>query len=170
VVPHGVLFRGAIEGKIRQQLIEENLLDCVIGLPEKLFYASAVATAILIFRSKRECDDILFVDARRLFQSGKHHNVFRQQDINEIYAACTARKNISQLAYLASKEEVRNNDFNLNIPRYINTFQQSEIMDLYALMEERQYIQAELAELENKLSLTLKEICDRDNQHEVHDV
>ena len=170
VVPHGVLFRGAIEKKIRQQLIKENLLESVIGLPEKLFYGTAVAAAILVFRRKRTRDDILFIDARQLYQSGKHHNCLRPQDIDQIYAACTARQSVKQFAYLASAAEVANNEYNLNISRYVNVYDQVEPLDLQLLIKQRQKIQAELLVVETKLLGLLKQLSDNDLASEVHDV
>lgn len=117
VVPHGVLFRGAAEGKIRQKLIEENLLDVVIGLPEKLFYGTGIPATILVLRKKKVDDKVLFIDASRDYQDGKNQNVLRSQDLDRIEQTVRARLNVDKYAYLASPAEIAENDFNLNILR-----------------------------------------------------
>lgn len=158
VVPHGVLFRGAAEGKIRQKLIEENLLDIVIGLPEKLFYGTGIPAAILVLRKKKADDKVLFIDASRDFQDGKNQNILRQQDLDRIEQTVCARQNVDKYAYLASPAEIAKNDFNLNIPRYVDTFEEAEVIDLKAVRAERLKLKAELAELEEKMAGYLKEL------------
>ncbi|MGD8590334.1 MAG: type I restriction-modification system subunit M [Chromatiales bacterium] len=172
VVPHGVLFRGSSEGKIRKQLIEENLLDTVIGLPEKLFYGTGIPAAILIFRKNKQgstareggsggnagANSVLFIDASREYQDGKNQNHLTDAHIEKIVATCAARKNVDKYAYLADLDEIRENDFNLNIPRYVDTFEEEEEIDLVAVREERVKLKAKLAELEKEMDGYLKEL------------
>ena len=158
VVPHGVLFRGAAEGKIRRKLIEENLLDVVIGLPEKLFYGTGIPAAVLVFRKRKTDDKVLFIDASRDFNAGKNQNVLRPQDLQHIVATATQRQSVGKYAYLASPAEIAENDFNLNIPRYVDTFEEQEEIDLMAVRREREQLKAELAVLEEKMAGYLKEL------------
>ncbi len=158
VVPHGVLFRGAAEGKIRQKLIEENLLDVVIGLPEKLFYGTGIPAAILVLRKKKSDDKVLFIDASRAYQDGKNQNLLRASDLDTIVATVQARQNVAKYAHLASPQEIAGNDFNLNIPRYVDTFEEAESIDLMAVRAERLALKAELAGLEEKMAGYLKEL------------
>ena len=122
VVPHGVLFRGAAEGRIRQKLIEENLLDVVIGLPEKLFYGTGIPAAVLVLRKHKTDDKVLFIDASRDFEAGKNQNVLREADLQHILDTAAARQPVARYAHLATPAEIAENDFNLNIPRYVDTF------------------------------------------------
>jgi type I restriction enzyme M protein len=158
VVPHGVLFRGAAEGKIRRKLIEENLLDVVIGLPEKLFYGTGIPAAVLVFRKKKADDKVLFIDASRSFEAGKNQNFLREPDLQRILAAASARQSVDKYAYLASPAEIAENDFNLNIPRYVDTFEEEEEIDLMAVRREREQLKAELARLEEQMAGYLKEL------------
>jgi type I restriction enzyme M protein len=158
VVPHGVLFRGAAEGRIRKQLIDENLLDVVIGLPEKLFYGTGIPAAILVFRKKKQDENVLFVDASRNYQDGKNQNYLRESDLQRILDTVKARKNVDKYAYLARPKEIADNDYNLNIPRYVDTFEEEEEIDLMAVRKERQQLKAELAKLEEQMAVYLKEL------------
>ena len=158
VAPHGVLFRGSSEGKIRQKLVEEGMLDTVIGLPEKLFYGTGIPAAILIFKKKKVDDNVLFIDASREFVSGKNQNQLSADNIKKIYDTYKARQSVDKYAYLASVEELAENDYNLNIPRYVDTFEEEEEIDLMAVRTEREALKAELAELEEKMDGYLKEL------------
>ena len=158
VVPHGVLFRGSSEGKIRKQLIEENKLDAVIGLPEKLFYGTGIPAAILIFKVKKDTDTVLFIDASREYKSGKNQNLLTEENINKVVETYRARETVDKYAYVASIEEIQENDFNLNIPRYVDTFEEEEEIDLMAVRAERQKLQKELSELEVEMEKYLEEL------------
>ena len=158
VVPHGVLFRGAAEGKIRKQLIDENLLDAVIGLPEKLFYGTGIQAAVLIFRRSKTDKNVLFIDASRAFREGKNQNQLTEENVNNIVSAYKARKDAKKYAHLANIEEIRENDYSLNIPRYVDTFEAEEQIDLKALLTERQKLKAELVQLEAQMDGYLKEL------------
>ncbi len=197
VVPHGVLFRGAAEGKIRTKLIEENLLDAVIGLPEKLFYGTGIPAAVLIFKKKKTDDKVLFIDASREFKAGKNQNLLMPENIDKIVTVyrkfcdptltlplpgegtftALADENKEQLApppdkgeagrgfilvdkyaYVATLDEIKENDFNLNIPRYVDTFEEEEEIDLMAVRQEREKLKSKLAELEVEMDGYLKEL------------
>jgi len=158
VVPHGVLFRASSEGKIRKQLIEENLLDTVIGLPEKLFFGTGIPAAILIFKKHKDNKEVLFIDASRKFKSGKNQNQLTEENIQKIVDTYKARKTTDKYSYLATLEEIKENDYNLNIPRYVDTFEEEEEIDLMAVRAERLELQKELAELEEEMAGYLKEL------------
>ena len=158
VVPNGVLFRGAAEGMIRRQLIEENLLDCVIGLPEKLFYGTGISAAILLFRRQKTDDNILFIDASNQFQDGKNQNQLRPEDLQRVLDTCRARQNVDGYAYLASAEDVLKNEFNLNISRYVHTTQAKSEVDFFSLRQEREEIKRQLANLEEEMDQHLRQL------------
>ncbi|WP_284126590.1 type I restriction-modification system subunit M [Parerythrobacter aestuarii] len=158
VAPHGVLFRGSSEGKIRQKLIEENLLEAVIGLPEKLFYGTGIPACILIFRKTKSDDKVLFIDASREFKSGKNQNQIEEEHIAKIVETYRKRETVDKYSYLATPEEIAENDYNLNIPRYVDTFEEEEEIDLVAVRAERLKLKAELAKLEDKMDVYLKEL------------
>jgi type I restriction enzyme M protein len=158
VVPHGVLFRASSEGKIRQQLIEENLLDAVIGLPANLFYGTGIPAAVLVFKRNKTDSNVLFIDASRDYQNDKNQNRLRQTDINKIVATYQARESVDKYAYLASFEEIKDNDFNLNIPRYVDTFEEEAEIDIEALQVEISQIETELNEVKQKMAEYLMEL------------
>lgn len=158
VVPHGVLFRGSSEGKIRQQLIDENLLDAVIGLPEKLFYGTGIPAAILIFKKQKVDDNVLFIDASREFKTGKNQNLLSADNIAKIVATYRNGGNVDKYAYLASLKEIKENDYNLNIPRYVDTFEEEAEIDLLAVRAEREQLKTQLAALEIEMANYLEEL------------
>ncbi len=158
VVPHGVLFRGSSEGRIRQKLIEENLLEAVIGLPEKLFYGTGIPAAILVFKKTKSDKKVLFIDASREFKAGKNQNLLTQDNIDKILATYTTRQSVDKYAYLATLDEIKENDFNLNIPRYVDTFEEEEEIDLMAVRAEREQLKQQLVSLEQQMEGYLKEL------------
>ncbi|GAB01440.1 MULTISPECIES: type I restriction-modification system subunit M [Acinetobacter] len=158
VVPHGVLFRGSSEGKIREKLINENLLDAVIGLPEKLFYGTGIPAAILIFKKQKYDNSVLFIDASREFKSGKNQNNLTEDNITKIIATYRARESADKYAYLATLQEIKDNDYNLNIPRYVDTFEEEAEIDLVAVSAEREQLKTQLAELEVQMAKYLEEL------------
>lgn len=158
VVPHGVLFRGSSEGKIRQKLIDENLLDAVIGLPEKLFYGTGIPAAILIFKKQKVDDEVLFIDASRECKAGKNQNQLSEENIRKIVKTYREGDNVEKYAYLASLKEIQDNDYNLNIPRYVDTFEEEDEIDFLAVHVERQQLKVELAKLEAEVAGYLKEL------------
>lgn len=158
VVPHGVLFRGASEGEIRRKLIEENLLDAVIGLPEKLFFGTGIPAAILVFRKKKPDDTVLFIDASRDYQEDTNQNRLGEEQLLSIFAAFDDRVSIDGYAHLATAQELADNDFNLNIPRYVDTFEEAEEIDLMRVRAERLKLKKEMAELEATMEAYLREL------------
>ena len=158
VVPHGVLFRGAAEGKIRTKLIEENLLDAVIGLPEKLFFGTGIPAAILIFKKHKDTNDVLFIDASSEFQSGKNQNKLTEEHLQKIVDTYFNREVVEKYSFLANLDEIKENDYNLNIPRYVDTFEEEAEIDLVAVRNERLALQNQLSQLETKMEGYLKEL------------
>ncbi len=158
VVPHGVLFRASTEGKIRTKLIDENLLDAVIGLPEKLFFGTGIPAAILLFKKQKTDDKVLFIDASREFKNGKNQNQLTPENIQKIIDVYKARETTDKYSYLATLDEIKENDYNLNIPRYVDTFEEEEEIDLVAVRKERLALQKELSDLEEEMAGYLKEL------------
>ncbi|MBU41590.1 MAG: type I restriction-modification system subunit M [Spirochaetaceae bacterium] len=158
IAPHGVLFRGSSEGKIRQAFIEENLLDTVIGLPPNLFYGTGIPACILVFKKGRKKKDVLFIDASREFEQGKNQNRLREKDLKKILDTYTKRKSVDKYAYVASISEIEENEYNLNIPRYVDTFEEEEEIDIKAVQKEIESIDKELATVEQEMSGYLKEL------------
>jgi len=158
VVPHGVLFRGSSEGKIRQQLIEENLLDAVIGLPSNLFFGTGIPAAILIFKQNKIDNSVVFIDASRDFGDIKTQSNLREHDIKNIVAAYKKRESMNKYAYLASFDEIKENDFNLNIPRYVDTFEEEEQIDIEEVQSKIDLLEEELAGIKNNMRGFLQEL------------
>ena len=158
ILPHGVLFRGASEGKIRTKLIEENLLDAVIGLPANLFFGTSIPACILIFKKNRTHNDILFIDASREYEKGKNQNNLTDEHIAKIVETYKSRSEIQKYSHVATLEEIQENDYNLNIPRYVDTFEEEEIIDLDATKTNIVTIENELIEIKSKMSGYLQEL------------
>lgn len=160
VLPHGVLFRGASEGKIRQQIVEFNLLDAVIGLPANLFYGTGIPACILIFKKNRTQRDVLFIDASGdgNFEKGKNQNILRDSDIQKIVAAYQARKDVDKYCHVAEFDEIKGNDFNLNIPRYVDTFEEEELVDIDEIKRNIAQIDAELKAAQEQMDKYMKEL------------
>jgi type I restriction enzyme M protein len=158
VVPNGVLFRGAAEGRIRQQLIEENLLDAVIGLPANLFFGTGIPAAVLLFKRNKADNKVLFIDASREYQSDKNQNRLRQTDIDKILTTYQARISVDKYAYLADFNELKENDFNLNIPRYVDTFEEEQEIDINAVQAEISQLERELESVKLEMNGYLREL------------
>jgi type I restriction enzyme M protein len=165
IVPHGVLFRGGSEGQIRKALIEENLLDAVIGLPSNLFTTTGIPVAILVFDRSREQGgvnekrkDVLFIDASKEFTPGKTQNLLEEGHITKIVDLYRARKTIDKVTHLATPKEIEGHDFNLNIPRYVDTFEPEEEVDVAALQKEINTLESELADVRTRMSRYLREL------------
>lgn len=146
VLPHGVLFRGAAEGHIRQYLIEDrNYLDAVIGLPANIFYGTSIPTCILVFKKCRaHPEDILFIDASNDFEKSKNQNRLREEDIHKIVSTYHNRETIVKYSYVAPLAEIKENDYNLNIPRYVDTFEEEEPIDLAEVTKQIKLIDEEM--------------------------
>lgn len=165
IAPHGVLFRGGAEGRIRQRLIEENLLDAVVGLPANLFPTTSIAVSILVFDRTRERGginehrrDVIFIDASRDYQPGKKRNSLLEEHIEKIVSTYKARQDVEKYAHVASLEEIRENDFNLNIPRYVDTFEEEEEIDIKALQNDIEQIESELVQVRARMDDYLREM------------
>lgn len=158
IVPHGVLFRGSSEGAIRQKLIDENLLDAVIGLPANLFFGTGIPAAILIFKRHKIDDSVLFIDASRNFEPGTNQNRLRPEDIARILATYHARQTVEKYAYCASHAEIAENDYNLNIPRYVDTFEQEDVIDLKSVQAEIKTLKVQLGDVEARMADYLREL------------
>ncbi len=158
VVPHGVLFRGGAEGKIRQKFIEENLLDAVIGLPVNLFFGTPIPAAILLFKRNRPDRRVLFIDASREFQLGTNQNYLRPQDLEKILEIYRTRKMVDKYAYLSDFDELKENEFNLNIPRYVDTFEPEPLVDISTANAEIKKIKFDLEIVEEKIANYLQEL------------
>ena len=165
VAPHGVLFRGAAEGRIRQRVIEENLLDAVIGLPENLFYGTPIPACILVFKKNRPTTDILFIDASKKDENGnlryikaKNQTELGKKHIEDIISAYINRADVEKFAHVASLDEVRSNEYNLNIPRYVDTFEEEAPIDLAQVQENIARLKEEIAAAEAQMDAYLKEL------------
>ncbi|ELR72585.1 Type I restriction-modification system, DNA-methyltransferase subunit M [Fulvivirga imtechensis AK7] len=158
IVPHGVLFRGSAEGKIRQALIEENLLEAVVGLPTNLFFGTGIPAAILIFNKAKQHKDVLFIDASKDYQEGKKQNKLRNEDIQRIVSTYQAFDTVDKYAYRADLKEIKENDYNLNIPRYVDTFEEEEPVDIQAVQKEIEQLEGELVVVRKEMDKYLKEL------------
>jgi type I restriction enzyme M protein len=158
VVPHGVLFRAGSEGLIRQRFMEENLLDGVIGLPSNLFFGVGIPAALMIFRRNKTDRNVLFIDASRDYAEGKNQNRLRVEDLDKVVATWSARASVSSYAHLATPEELAENEFNLNIPLYVDTFEEETPTDLAAVEAEIARLESELGATRVKLATLLKEL------------
>jgi len=160
VMPHGVLFRGAAEGHIREYLIKEkNYLDAVIGLPANLFYGTSIPASILVFKKCRtNPEDILFIDASQHFEKGKNQNKLREEDIAKIIEIYKDRKTEDKYSYVAMLDEVAENDYNLNIPRYVDTFEEEEEIDLAEVAQKIKNIDTEMVDIDKKIAEYCKEL------------
>jgi len=154
VLPHGVLFRGAAEGKIRKYIIQEqNFLDTVIGLPANLFYGTSIPACILVFKRCRVHDEnILFIDASQEFEKIGNQNALADEHVDKILNAVQRRENIDKYAYVASLAEIEENDFNLNIPRYVDTFEEEEPVDLEAVVSELKALETDMQETDTTIA------------------
>lgn len=161
VLPHGVLFRGAAEGKIRKRIIEENLLDTVIGLPANLFYGASIPTCVLVFKGREargNNKDILFIDASNEFEKDKNQNKLTDENIEKIVETYRKREDVDKYAHVASIEEIEENDFNLNIPRYVDTFEEEEVVPLSEIVTNINETRSEIEKTTNELYSLLDEL------------
>lgn len=162
VLPHGVLFRGAAEGKIREKLLRSGNIYAVIGLPANLFYNTSIPTCIVVLKKHREGRDVLFIDASKKFEKGKKQNAMTDEHIDAIVNLYHKRETVDKESYLASFEDVGKNDFNLNIPRYVDTFEKEEEIDLKELLTEMKQTDDEIEKTKNELVSCLKDLTSSD--------
>lgn len=160
ILPHGVLFRGSSEGRIRKQIIDLNLLDAVIGLPSGLFFGTGIPACIMVFKKNRTKKDILFIDASQEgnYEKGKKQNKLREEDIQKIVKTYEEYKTIDKYSYVATIDEIKENDYNLNIPRYVDTFEEEELVDMEEVAKNIEDIKKQINEVEEQMSKYLKEL------------
>lgn len=160
VLPHGVLFRGSSEGHIRKYLVEKmNCLDAVIGLPPNIFSGTQIPTCILVFKKNRNPDDnVVFIDASKEFQKAKNKNLILEVHIQKIASTYQNRVEIEKYSHLATLKEIKDNDYNLNIPRFVDTFEEEEEINIYAVMDEIKQLEGKRAELDKEIEVYLKEL------------
>lgn len=152
VLPHGVLFRTAAEEKIRRHIIDKNYLDAVIGLPKNIFYGTGIPTCIMVFKKCRnDSDNVLFIDASEGYEKVKNQNKLRVEDVDKIVSTFANREEIDKYSHVATLDEIKENNYNLNIPRYVDTFEEEEAMDLDELLYELEQIEKEIVQVDNKI-------------------
>ena len=153
VMPHGALFRGAAEGVIRRHIIEQqNYLDAVIGLPANLFYGTSIPACIMVFKKCRTSDDVLFIDASKQYEKGKNQNRLRPSDIDKIIETYEKREEVDKYSHLATFDEIAENDYNLNIPRYVDTFEPEPEIDLDAVAAHIRKIGEDMKDVDAKIA------------------
>jgi len=154
IMPHGVLFRGAAEQRIRKAFIDLNYLDAVIGLPESLFYGTGIPASILVFKKNRKKTDVLFIDAsgEEHYESGSNQNYLREEDVEKIVETYQNYETIDKYSYVASIDEIKENDYNLNIPRYVDTFEDEEPVNMEEVQGNIDILKHEIGEIEKEMS------------------
>lgn len=158
ILPHGVLFRSSKEGDIRKLLVDDNLLDAVIGLPSNLFLNTQIPVCVLIFKKTRNDKDVLFIDASKEFVKEGKQNYLSDEQIEKIKSAYSLRKDIDKFSHVASLEEIKKNDYNLNIPRYVDTSEEKEPVDLAQVVSELVQIETEIEATEKEFVAMLKDL------------
>lgn len=167
VLPHGVLFRGAAEGRIRKQLLEHRNISAVIGLPEKIFTNTGIPTIIMVLEKNRDTDDVLFIDASKGFEKQKNQNQLRQEDIDLIVETYLKRADVDKYAHVATFDEIKENDFNLNIPRYVDTFEEEEPVDLVQVSQELMKVQDDIKQQETELLSMINDLAVTDDSQAI---
>ena len=167
VLPHGVLFRGAAEGVIRQKLLEDGSIDTVIGMPANLFFGTTIPTTVIILKKNRTSRDVLFIDASKDFLKGKNQNKLTLENIDKVVETYKNREDIEKYAHVASFEEIKENDFNLNIPRYVDTFEEKEEVNIIELGKELVALNQQIKEAENDFLVMLDELAVTDDTRDI---
>ncbi|WP_241153404.1 N-6 DNA methylase [Enterococcus mediterraneensis] len=158
VLPHGVLFRGAAEGKIRKKLLEEGAIKAIVGLPANIFFGTQIPTVLIVLEKGRQDKSVLFIDASNDFTKGKNQNVLEANHIDKILDVYHQWRDIEKYAHVATADEIAENDFNLNIPRYVDTFEEEEPIDIVKLSAEILEIDRQIEENENNFLMMLDEL------------
>ena len=164
VLPHGVLFRGAAEGKIREKLLRSGNIYAVIGLPANLFYNTSIPTCIIVLKKHRDGRDVLFIDASKKFNKGKKQNEMTDEHIEAVMDLYSKRETVEKESFLASFEDIEKNDFNLNIPRYVDTFEKEPEIDLNEVLKEMEQTNKEIEQAEGEFLSLLKELTSSDEK------
>ena len=165
VLPHGVLFRGAAEGIIRKKLLEDGNIDAVIGMPANLFFGTSIPTTVIILKKNRTTRDVLFIDASKGFNKVGNQNKLSTEHIEQVFKTYINRENVEKYAYVASFEEIEDNDFNLNIPRYVDTFEEEETVDMVTVGANIKDIRKEKTEIDSNLYEMISSLqCNEENK------
>ena len=164
VLPHGVLFRGAAEGKIREKLLRSGNIYAIIGLPANLFYNTSIPTCIIVLKKHRDGRDVLFIDASKKYEKGKKQNTMTDAHIDAVIELYNRRETVEKEAYIASFEDIEKNDFNLNIPRYVDNFEKEEEIDINALLDEMKDTGKQISETKDTFVSMLKELTSEDEK------
>ena len=167
VLPHGVLFRGAAEGVIRKKLLEDGSVDTVIGMPANLFFGTSIPTTVIILKKNRTTRDVLFIDASKDFLKGKNQNKLSLENIDKVVETYKNREDVEKYARVASFDEIKENDFNLNIPRYVDTFEEQEEIDIVELGKELVALNQQIKEAENDFLAMLDELAVTDETRDI---
>nr|WP_320165401.1 N-6 DNA methylase [uncultured Trichococcus sp.] len=167
VLPHGVLFRGAAEGAIRKKLLEDGSIDTVIGMPVNLFFGTSIPTTVIILKKNRTTRDVLFIDASKDFLKGKNQNKLSLVNIDKVVETYNNRENVEKYAHVASFDEIKENDFNLNIPRYVDTFEEQEEIDMVELGKELVALNQQIKLAENEFLSMLDELAVTDETRDI---
>ncbi len=162
VLPHGVLFRGAAEGKIREKLLRAGNIYAVIGLPANLFYNTSIPTCIIVLKKHRDGRDVLFIDASRKFEKGKKQNAMTDEHIDSVIELYNRRETVEKEAFLAEFVDIEKNDFNLNIPRYVDNFEKEEEIDLKALLNDMKQTEKEIVRIQGEFVFMMKDLTSSD--------
>ena len=163
ILPHGVLFRGAKEGKIRQKLLEDGSIDAVIGLPANLFYSTSIPTTIVMLKKNKQDRSVMFIDASKEFEKVKNQNQLRETDIMKILDTYKKRQDVDKYAHLASFDEIKENEFNLNIPRYVDTFEPEPEIDLKQVSKDLTEVNTQIKDSEKELVGMLTQLTSKDD-------
>ncbi len=163
VLPHGVLFRGAAEGNIREVLLKNGSIYAVIGLPSNMFYNTSIPTCIIVLKKHREGRDVLFIDASKMYEKDKKQNVMHEEHIDQVLELYNNRESVDKVAYLASYEDIEKNDFNLNIPRYVDSTEEEPEIDLNELMQTMEETEKEIANANESLIAMMSELDFKDS-------
>ena len=167
VLPHGVLFRGAAEGVIRKKLLEDGSIDTVIGMPANLFFGTSIPTTVIILKKNRTTRDVLFIDASKEFIKGKNQNKLSIENIDKVVEIYKNREDVEKYAHVASFDEIKENDFNLNIPRYVDTFEEQDEIDIVELGRELVALNQQIKESENDFLAMLDELAVTDDTRDI---
>lgn len=162
VLPHGVLFRGAAEGKIREKLLRAGNIYAVIGLPANLFYNTSIPTCIIVLKKHRDGQDVLFIDASRKFEKGKKQNAMTDEHIDSVIELYNRRETVEKESFLAEFADIEKNDFNLNIPRYVDNFEKEEEIDLNALLNDMKQTEEEINRIQGEFVSRMKDLTSFD--------
>lgn len=162
VLPHGVLFRGAAERKIREKLLRAGNIYAVIGLPANLFYNTSIPTCIIVLKKHRDGRDVLFIDASRKFEKGKKQNAMTDEHIDSVIELYNRRENVEKESFLAEFEDIEKNDFNLNIPRYVDNFEKEEEIDLKAVLSDMEQTEKEINRIQGEFVSLMRDLTSSD--------